>query len=254
MFWDRVAWIYDIFANMINRKVHKKLCADVAALFSSEDEVLECACGTGMLTVHIAPRCRRIVATDLSVNMLKKTRKKCRGFDNVVCEKTDITDLHYEDNSFDMVLAANVIHLLPKPEKALREMSRVCRPGGRLIIPTYVGFRNRDVCGRESCKSNGKGIDCRDADRGNVCTNGINSEMVERNRSKKRNVFSKMIGKMGAGFQRQFTPDTYRAFFREMGYEDVEYFVVEGRLPCAVAVIRDHKHKLQEISADIDDV
>lgn len=223
MFWDRVAWVYDIFANIINRKVHKKLCTDVAALFLSEDEVLECACGTGMLTVHIAPRCKRIVATDLSENMLKKTRKKCAAFDNVFYEKTDMMNLHYDDDTFDAVLAANVIHLLPEPENAVAEMSRVCRPGGRLIIPTYVATRGGKKAERKAAAKSG---DC-----------------GEKGASKKLNFFSRAIGKMGAGFQRQFTLDEYRAFFKEMGYEDVEYFVVEGRLPCAVAVVRNHKRK-----------
>ncbi len=46
MFWDKVAWIYDVFANVINRKANKALCAAVAELIRPTDEVLECACGT----------------------------------------------------------------------------------------------------------------------------------------------------------------------------------------------------------------
>ena len=56
MFWDKVAWIYDVFANVINRKANKALCTAVAELIRPEDEVLECACGTGLLTGVIAPR------------------------------------------------------------------------------------------------------------------------------------------------------------------------------------------------------
>ena len=50
MFWDRVAWIYDLFANGINRRANRALCAAVEALIRPSDEVLECACGTGLLT------------------------------------------------------------------------------------------------------------------------------------------------------------------------------------------------------------
>ena len=46
--------------------------------------------------------------------------------------------LPYPDERFDVVIAANVIHLLDEPEKALQELSRVCRPGGRIILPTYM--------------------------------------------------------------------------------------------------------------------
>ena len=54
MFWDRVAWVYDVFANGINRRANRAMCAAVAAQIRPEDEVLECACGTGLLTGAIA--------------------------------------------------------------------------------------------------------------------------------------------------------------------------------------------------------
>lgn len=47
MFWDQVAWIYDLFADGLNRKATRALCDAVAQEISSSDEVLECACGTG---------------------------------------------------------------------------------------------------------------------------------------------------------------------------------------------------------------
>ena len=72
MFWDNVAWIYDVFANVINRKANRALCAAVAALIRPEDEVLECVCGTGLLSGVIAGRCRSLVATDFSENMLRR--------------------------------------------------------------------------------------------------------------------------------------------------------------------------------------
>ena len=66
MFWDRVAWVYDIFAKGINRKANQRMCAVVGELISPMDEVLECACGTGLLSGVIAPRCRQLTATDFS--------------------------------------------------------------------------------------------------------------------------------------------------------------------------------------------
>ena len=50
MFWDNVAWLYDIFADGINRKANRALCAAVGELISPADDVLECACGTGLLS------------------------------------------------------------------------------------------------------------------------------------------------------------------------------------------------------------
>lgn len=136
MFWDKVAWVYDVFANVINRKANTALCAAVAELIRPEDEVLECACGTGLLTGVMAPRCRALTATDFSKEMLKRAERKYGKYPNIKFEQADITRIGYPDASFDAVVAANVIHLLDAPYAALRELDRVCRPGGRLIIPT----------------------------------------------------------------------------------------------------------------------
>ncbi len=49
MFWDKVAGVYDIFVNVINRKTHQKLKKIVTEMIGHDDTVLECACGTGLL-------------------------------------------------------------------------------------------------------------------------------------------------------------------------------------------------------------
>ena len=138
MIWDRVAPLYDVVVNAANRAVYEATGAAVARLIRPGDTVLECACGTGAIAAAIAPTCACVVATDYSEGMLKQARKKLARHDNVVVEKADITHLHYTDDSFDAVVAGNVIHLLPAPEQALAELERVVRPGGAIIIPTYV--------------------------------------------------------------------------------------------------------------------
>lgn len=200
MFWDNVAWIYDFFANVINKKTDKALCAAVEKLVSSHDDVLECACGTGLLTCVLAPRCKSLIATDFSANMLRRAKRKCAKYNNVLFEQADILHLPYQNKCFDAVIAANVLHLLDEPYLALSELDRVCKPDGRIIIPTYMNQN-----------SNGK-------------TNGV----------------SGAIGKVGADFKREFTPETYKRFFDDAGYTDASYYLCSGRIPCAVAVL----HKL----------
>ena len=197
MFWDNVAWVYDVFANVINRKANRALCAAVAELVSPSDEVLECACGTGLLTGVIAPRCKSLTATDFSANMLKRAWRKYAKY-GVKFEQADILNLGYPDGSFDLVVAANVIHLLDEPYRALRELDRVCRPGGRLVIPTYMNQTDKGT------------------------TNGV----------------SNAIGKAGADFKREFTLESYKRFFADAGYTDVSYTFCKGRIPCAVAVLK----------------
>ncbi len=76
MFWDRVAPLYDFFENTFNRGVYDGTGVAVAQLVGLEDEVLECACGTGAISTFLAPICKRLVATDFSEGMLKQARKK----------------------------------------------------------------------------------------------------------------------------------------------------------------------------------
>ena len=198
MFWDKVAGIYDIFVNVINRKAHQKLKRIVSSLIEPDDTVLECACGTGLLSAVIAENCRQLTATDFSEKMLKKAEKNCRSFRNITYAQADITALSYPDGSFDKVMAGNVIHLLDNPLTALRELNRVCRDGGMLIIPTYM---NKDSKGKTSS-------------------------------------FAGAVGKAGADFKRQFTVESYRQFFLDTGYSDVQIRLADGRIPCAVAVMR----------------
>ena len=197
MFWDRISGVYDLFGNVYNGKVNRKLCRLVSERIKQTDVVLECACGTGMISAAIAPVCKSLTATDFSEGMLKQAKKKCRTFSNITFQKADITSLDYENESFDAVVAANVIHLLDYPYQALAELDRACKKGGRLIIPTYV---NREKTGK---------------------TGGV----------------VKAIGKAGADFKQQFTYSNYRTFFEKAGYRIIETELVRGHVPCAVAII-----------------
>ena len=196
MFWNKISPVYDLFENVYNRKVYKGTGIKVAEFIDKNDSVLECACGTGAITEEIAKKCRQVLATDFAEGMLKRASKKCRKYGNVSFRQEDITDIKSADNSFNKVVAGNVIHLLPEPEKALNELLRVVRPGGKVIIPTYINMA-RD--------SSGFAV--------------------------------KFIEKLGAEFKRQFDIDSYKKFFEDKGFKDVEFYVVDGRMPCAIAVI-----------------
>ena len=140
MFWSRIAAVYDLIENVYNGKANARTTDYVASLMDKDDRVLECACGTGMFSVKIAPRVKELTATDFSDGMLRQIRKKCRKLTNIKIKHGDITNLEYEDNSFDKAVAANVIHLLDDPKMALDELRRVVKPGGLIVIPTYVHF------------------------------------------------------------------------------------------------------------------
>ena len=143
MFWNRISGIYDFVENTFNGKVNRDIAQYVANLMDSNDVVLECGCGTGMFSVEIAKRCKNITATDFAEKMLRQAQKKCKDCNNIAFAKADITHLEYVDESFDKVVAANVIHLVENPETAMKELLRVCKTGGKVIIPTYIMKSNK---------------------------------------------------------------------------------------------------------------
>ena len=143
MFWDRVAGIYDLFEDLYNGKVYQRTGEIAAEKLEPEDEVLECACGTGAISVFLAKKCKKLIATDFSVGMLRRASKKCRYYDNVTVRRADMMHIKCRDERFDVVVAGNVIHLLEDPEAALAELYRVCKKGGKIILPTYINMEKR---------------------------------------------------------------------------------------------------------------
>ena len=197
MCWDKVAGLYDLFVNIQNGEVNRKLVKTVSGMIESTDTVLECACGTGMLSKGIAPKCKELIATDFSVGMLKEAKKNCAYLTNIKFKKADIMKLNCKNDTFDKVVAGNVIHLLDNPYAALKELLRVCKKGGKVIIPTYINNENTG----------------------------------------KPKVFVHLLEKLGANFKQQYDFKSYRKFFETAGYIAAKYTLIDGKIPCAIVVI-----------------
>ena len=105
--------------------------------------VLEVGVGTG-INLALYPRNCRVTGIDLSSKMLEKaqTRIDEKGLHHCDLAEMDATQLKFADDSFDVVYAPYVISVVPEPVKVAREMYRVCRPGGRVIILNHFKSAN----------------------------------------------------------------------------------------------------------------
>ncbi len=197
-FWDRVAGLYDLF-EWSNRKVNAAARARVGELVPAGARVLDCAAGTGEFSLAVAKRAGSVLCTDQSEAMLARARKKAamRGLSNLQFARRDITALSDPDGSFDAVIAANVLHLLPQPEVAVRELWRVAAPGGRLILPTYLQGKAGAAYG----------------------------SMI------------KIYQGVGFHYEHAFTPETYREFLERLKLAPVALEVIPGGVPEGIGIL-----------------
>jgi ubiquinone/menaquinone biosynthesis C-methylase UbiE len=98
---------------------------------------LELGCGTGLYTGILADRSDSVTATDLSADMIHAAAK-LRHRPEIVVEWADCFNLPYDDAEFDTVFMANLLHVVPTPEKVIEQARRVLKPGGRLIVASLT--------------------------------------------------------------------------------------------------------------------
>ena len=153
-------------------------------------EVLELATGPGALAKRIAPVTKHMLATDYSEGMIAEAKKGACS-NNLRFEVADALSLPYADASFDAVVIVNALHLLPEPERALREMARVLRPDGVLIAPNFVKQRE---------------------------------SLLTR-------FWEALLSLAGLRFANQWTPEEYLDFLKKNGWEVRFYKVMQARMP-----------------------
>jgi phosphatidylethanolamine/phosphatidyl-N-methylethanolamine N-methyltransferase len=107
------------------------------------DRVLEVGVGTG-INAGLYPRDCSVTGIDLSTSMLEKARDRVarKGIRNVRLLEMDAADIKFGDGSFDIVYAPYLVSVVPDPVAVAREMSRVCRRGGRIVILNHFRSPN----------------------------------------------------------------------------------------------------------------
>jgi ubiquinone/menaquinone biosynthesis C-methylase UbiE len=135
-FWNKYAKLYDFEIKRFSGKAYAEMYRLMSSALSSDMDVLEVATGTGLIAVNIAPYVHSIEATDFSPKMIETAKKK-KAPANVHFSVQDATSLSFEDGAFDAVIISNALHIMPDPAKVLSNISRVLKPNGLLIAPSY---------------------------------------------------------------------------------------------------------------------
>src|SRR5579859_2242327 len=142
--YEKLASVYDI---MFGPVLHPGRVDAIQRMgIKPGDRVLEVGVGTG-INAALYPRDCSVTGIDLSAPMLEKARDRIarKGVRNVQVMEMDAADLKFADNTFDIVYAPYVISVVPDPVAVTREMRRVCRPGGRIIILNHFLSSNSMV-------------------------------------------------------------------------------------------------------------
>ncbi len=134
-FWNKTAHLYTKFMKN-NDIIYNDIINKIINLFDNK-EVLEIGCGTGQFSIELSKVSKNYIASDYSLNMINEFKKNYND-NKINFMVEDITNLSFSDNTFDIVLIPNVLHVIKGYNTALNEAYRVLKPNGILIVPTFI--------------------------------------------------------------------------------------------------------------------
>ena len=137
-FWGKVAkqydnWISEAFSDqyIVNK-------SKLSSIISPEDTILEIGCGSGNMAYHLAPKCKKIIGTDLSPEMISVAKNREFKNDNISFQVEDSYNLSFSENTFNKVICVNALQVMKEPQKAVLEGRRVLKEGGEFTSITYL--------------------------------------------------------------------------------------------------------------------
>ena len=138
-FWDKNAGRYNRF--MRKDGAAYEMMYEMIRPVVRHKTVLELATGTGLIAKHIVNAAALVEATDASAEMIAEAKRDNHSA-KLHFSAQDMFHLPYANQSFDVVIVSNALHIVPQPEKALAEIRRVLKDDGVLIAPTFTHAGN----------------------------------------------------------------------------------------------------------------
>ncbi len=130
---DRLAALQDARAAELAERVQ------AFVLPHGDERAVDIGTGAGALALALAPHVREVVGVDRVPELLALARERAKGVANVEFVEGDAEHLPFEDYSFDLAGTLRTLHHVPHPESVLSELTRVTRPGGRLLVVDQIG-------------------------------------------------------------------------------------------------------------------
>ena len=136
-FWDKASKNYDKTEERFEY-IHSKSRENTKKYLKSSDIVLDYGCGTGTTSCEIANLVKEIHAIDISAKMIEIAKEKAvvGKIENINFVEADIFDEKYEKESFDVILAFNMLHTIPNPQKIVQRIDELLKREGLFISVT----------------------------------------------------------------------------------------------------------------------
>ncbi|MEK6873954.1 MAG: methyltransferase domain-containing protein [Nanoarchaeota archaeon] len=140
--YNRFSYIYDILEKPMEASVFTKWRSEL--IKPLKGNILEIGVGTGKNLIYYNKKVN-VTAIDISPGMLSKAKNKLKDINNknIKLIEMDAQNLKFKDNSFDYVICTFVLCSVPDPVKALKEMKRVCKKDGKILMIEHMLSKNK---------------------------------------------------------------------------------------------------------------
>jgi ubiquinone/menaquinone biosynthesis C-methylase UbiE len=139
-YWGKFAHTFDEDQKYVVGEVIQRTIIDKLSTERDLGNAVEFGCGRGYYTGVIAKNAKRVVATDISDEMLEMARHQFKGIQNITFQKANCKSTDFPAEAFDTAVMINLIHVIEDPLDSLLECHRILKTGGKLVIASYTAY------------------------------------------------------------------------------------------------------------------